>query len=79
MKQSYNFRHWQHTKEFERELNTPTNKELQPFRMTDEVMVVGKFKGQKLHSLPQHYLKWLLKNYKGLSVSSKSKIKKYID
>lgn len=75
----YNRRHWQHTKEFERELNTPTNKSLQPFRMTDEVMMIGKFKGQKLNSLPQYYLKWLLKNYKGLSVSSTQKIKKYID
>lgn len=75
----YNKRHWQHTKEFERELNTVTNKQLQPFRMIDGVMEIGKYKGQNISKVPQHYLKWLLSNYRGLTTTSKKTIKDLID
>jgi uncharacterized protein (DUF3820 family) len=74
----YNRRHWQHTKEYVHELNTPTNKVLQPFRMSDGIMSIGKYKGQHLSVVPKHYLNWLLKNYKGLSIGTKQKIKKFI-
>jgi hypothetical protein len=75
---NYNKRHWQHTKEFERELNTPTNKVFQPFRMSDCIMMIGKYKGQHLSIVPKHYLNWLLKNYRGLSIGAKQQIKKFI-
>ena len=75
----YNRKHWQHTKEFEKELNTPTNKQLQPFRMTDAIMEIGKYKGQHLSKVPKHYLQWLLSNYRGLTDSSKNTIKTLID
>ena len=75
----YNRRHWQHTKEFERELNTPTNKTLQPFRMIDGIIEIGKYKGQHISKVPQHYLKWLLSNYRGLNNSSKNTIRDLID
>ena len=74
----YNKKHWQHTKEYVYELNTPTNKELQPFRMTDEVMVVGKFKGMHISKLPEYYIIWLIKNYRGLNNTSKKKLESYI-
>ena len=74
----YNRRHWQHTKEFEQELNQTINKQLQPFRMTDGIMMIGKHKGLHISKVPQHYLKWLLKNYKGLSIGAKSLIKQHI-
>lgn len=70
----YNRRHWQHTKEFEYELNSTINKQSQPFRMIDNIMVIGKFKGKHISDVPKYYLKWLLKNYKGLSIGSRNRI-----
>lgn len=61
------FRHEQHTEKYYKELNTPVNKRLQPFRYTDNIMMVGKYKGQKVDTLPKEYIEWLLKNYIGLS------------
>ena len=75
----YNRRHWQHTKEFENELNQPINKKLQPFRMTDGIMMIGKFKGKHISKVPKYYLDWLLKNYRGLSTGAKQMIEKYLD
>jgi len=74
MGHSYNWRHEQHTKDFEKELNTPMNKLSQPFRISDGIMIVGKYKGQHYTQIPKHYVEWLLKNYKGLSVGVKNKL-----
>jgi len=74
----YNFRHWQHTKEFEKELNTPTNKTLQPFRTIDGIMEIGKYKGKHISTLPEHYIKWLIENYRGLNDTSKNKLKSFM-
>lgn len=68
----YNWKHEQHTKEYEKELNSPVNKQLQPFRISDGIMVVGKFKGEHYTKLPKHYVEWLLKNYRGLSIGAKN-------
>jgi len=73
-----NFRHQQHTEKFYKELNSPKNKELQPFRYTDDIMVVGKHKGKHLSDLPKNYIKWLVKNYKGLSKSSEKILTQYL-
>lgn len=74
----YNFKHYQHTQEYVYELNKPTNKPNQPFRVMDEVLVVGKHRGKKLNEVPQHYLNWLLLNFKGLNDTSIRIIKKYL-
>lgn len=73
-----NFRHEQHTEKFYKELNTPINKKLQPFRHTDNVMMIGKYKGQKVDTLPKGYIEWILKNYIGLSNGTIQKLKKLI-
>lgn len=39
----------------------PTKK-LEPFRISDERLVIGKFKGYKLDQVETQYLKWLLEN-----------------
>ncbi len=74
----YNKKHWQHTKEYVTELNTPTNKQPQPFRMTDGIMTVGKYKGQHLSVVPKTYKYWLLNEWYGLTYSSKAEIRKFI-
>lgn len=74
----YNKRHWQHTKEFENELNTPTNKHEQPFRISDGIMKVGKYKGQHISVVPKTYKYWLLNEWWGLTYSSKEIINKFL-
>lgn len=74
----YNKRHWQHTKEFEKELNTPTNKHEQPFRHSDGIMKVGKYKGQHISVVPKSYKYWLLNDWWGLTYSSKEIIRKFL-
>lgn len=74
----YNFKHTQHTKEFIKETNQTRNHIQQPFRVYDEVLVIGKFKGQKLSEVPTYYIKWLLNNYKNLNTNSKIILGKYI-
>ena len=34
---------------------------LEPFRITDGVMKIGKHKGKKLSEIPTDYLKWMMK------------------
>ena len=67
----YNRKHWQHTKEFEKELNTPTNKKPQPFRINDGIMSVGKYKGEHYRVIPVTYKYWLLNEWYGLTYSHK--------
>ena len=35
--------------------------QLEPFRITDGVMKIGKYKGKKISELPTSYLKWMIK------------------
>ena len=35
--------------------------QLEPFRITDGVMNIGKYKGKKISELPTSYLKWMIK------------------
>jgi len=73
-----NFRHEQHTEKFIKELNTPTNKKSQPFRMTDGIMMIGKHKGKHISEIPENYLKWLIENYNGLTIGSKQIINNHL-
>jgi len=34
----------------------------EPFRVSDGVMKIGKFKTKKISDVPEYYLKWMLKN-----------------
>jgi hypothetical protein len=67
----YNKRHWQHTKQFEQELNAPKKSYEQPFRISDGIMKVGKYKGQHISVIPVTYKYWLLNEWWGLSYSHK--------
>ena len=42
---------------------------LEPFRITDGVMKIGKHKGKKLSEMPREYLEWMIKEM-SLSKSS---------
>jgi uncharacterized protein (DUF3820 family) len=33
----------------------------EPFRVSDNVMQVGKYKGQKVSELPHYYIRWMIK------------------
>lgn len=33
----------------------------EPFRVSDNVMQVGKYKGAKVSELPRHYILWMIK------------------
>ena len=43
--------------------NTKVTKtaQLEPFRITDGVMKIGKYKGKNISELPTSYLKWMIK------------------
>ena len=34
----------------------------EPFRVSDGVMKIGKFKTKKISDVPKYYLRWMLKN-----------------
>lgn len=55
-------KHLQHTTKFIYELNSTTNNKFTPFRISDEVWLVGKHKGKKLSETPLSYLKWAVDN-----------------
>ncbi len=56
--------HTQHTKKFINELNSVTSiKPFTPFRISDEVWLVGKYKGIKLDNIPKSYIGWVLNNF----------------
>ena len=55
--------HTQHTKKFINELNSVTSiKPFTPFRISDEVWIVGKHKGKKISETPASYIEWSIKN-----------------
>lgn len=63
MGKDYKFKHQQHTTKFINELNSVTsNKPFTPFRISDEVWVVGKYKGKKITESPASYIQWALNN-----------------
>lgn len=63
MKTKFNKKHEQHTTKFINELNSVTsNKPFTPFRISDEVWLVGKHKGIKLIDTPVSYIKWAIEN-----------------
>jgi len=35
---------------------------LEPFRLTDNVMVLGRYKGRKITEVPTSYLRWMMKS-----------------
>jgi hypothetical protein len=63
MKKDYRFKHQQHTTKFINELNSVTGtKPFTPFRISDEVWIVGKHKGKKISETPSSYIEWSIKN-----------------
>jgi uncharacterized protein (DUF3820 family) len=63
MAKDYKFKHQQHTTKFINELNSVnTTKPFTPFRISDEVWVVGKYKGKKISETPVSYIQWAIKN-----------------
>ena len=63
MKKDYRFKHQQHTTKFINELNSVTGtKPFTPFRISDEVWIVGKHKGKKISETPASYIEWSIKN-----------------
>jgi hypothetical protein len=65
------FKHTQHTEEFNKELHTPNQNVITPFRITDDIWLLGKYKGYKLDTIPVSYLEWVLKNFNNLSKTHK--------
>jgi hypothetical protein len=63
MGKDYKFKHQQHTAKFINELNSVTsNKPFTPFRISDEVWLVGKHKGKKISESPASYIEWAITN-----------------
>ena len=63
MAKDYRFKHQEHTTEFINELNSVTGtKPFTPFRISDEVSIVGKHKGKKISETPSSYIEWSIKN-----------------
>ncbi len=63
MGKEYNFKHTQHTAKFINELNSVTSiKPFTPFRISDEVWLVGKYKGKKISEIPESYIRWAINN-----------------
>lgn len=63
MAKDYRFKHQQHTTKFINELNSVTGtKPFTPFRISDEVWIVGKHKGKKISDTPASYIEWSIKN-----------------
>jgi hypothetical protein len=69
--------HLQHTSRFINELNSvKPNKEIVAFRFSDEIWLIGKYKGLKLSQTPASYIKWAIENMR-LSSTSLSVLKNY--
>ena len=62
MSKNYRGKHQQHTSKFINELHLPKNVPFTPFRISDEVWLVGKHKGIKLIDTPVSYIKWAIEN-----------------
>ena len=70
--------HLQHTNRFINELNSvKPNKEIVAFRYSDEVWMIGKYKGLKLSETPTNYIQWVLDNIR-LSPTSVSILETYV-
>ncbi len=70
-------KHLQHTTKFINELNSvKPNKEIVAFRYSDEVWMIGKYKGLKLSETPTSYINWVLNNIR-LSPTSVSILETY--
>jgi hypothetical protein len=65
------FKHFQHTKSFNKELSTPNQNITTPFRLLDSIWLFGKYKGQKLDTIPVSYLSWVMENFSNLSSTHK--------
>jgi hypothetical protein len=78
-KRMFGGKHLQHTSRFINELNSvKPNKEVVAFRFSDEIWIIGKYKGLKLSKTPVSYIKWAVENMK-LSSTSLSTLKNYIN
>ena len=71
-------KHLQHTSTFINELHLPKNVAFTPFRISDEVWIVGKNKGIKLDNTPIEYIKWALNNM-NLTETASSMLKEKIN
>lgn len=70
-------KHLQHTTKFINELNSvKPNREIVAFRYSDEVWLIGKYKGLKLSQTPVQYINWVLNNIR-LSPTSVSILETY--
>ena len=70
-------KHLQHTTKVINELNSvKPNKEIVAFRYSDEVWMIGKYKGLKLSETPTSYINWVLNNIR-LSPTSVSILETY--
>jgi hypothetical protein len=56
--------HFQHSKKFNIELNSISSNYLDAFRFSDEVWIIGKYKGTSLNNTPKEYIKWAAGNMK---------------
>lgn len=54
--------HFQHSKKFNIELNSVASNYLEAFRFSDEVWIIGKYKGISLNETPKEYIKWAAAN-----------------
>lgn len=71
-------KHLQHTTKFINELNSvKPNREIVAFRYSDEVWMIGKYKGLKLSQTPVNYIQWVLDNIR-LSPTSVSILETYV-
>lgn len=71
-------KHLQHTTKFINELNSvKPNREIVAFRYSDEVWLIGKYKGLKLSQTPVQYINWVLNNIR-LSPTSVSILETYV-
>lgn len=61
----------QHKKSFYKELQKPNQNITTPFRLLDSIWLFGKYKGQKLDTIPVSYLSWIIENFTNLSSTHK--------
>lgn len=72
------FQHEQHSKKFTQEVNSVTRHiPFQPFRISNEVWIIGKHTGKKLCDTPKEYIQWALKNM-NLTSTMKSILQSYL-
>jgi hypothetical protein len=78
MGKNYRIAHYQHSDKFYKELNSVKNIPEPVFRYSDEIWLIGKYKGIKLNNTPKQYINWAINNMK-LSSTALSILKsKYV-